>query len=209
MHEHVTEWLGAYLDGELHKGRQNEIEEHLAKCALCRSELDALSRLSAELHAFTPLHPSISSERFTAQVVLQLPRQVDRTLPKAFHSVVWWSIPGFLLLAWAFLQTAGLIAIIVTMSVNAGLFGDVSLWLFPPEHHWNLLSTLLGFLGGGLSENERAFLLLAHDAEMIIEHILGPFILQVVLGLMFWGWLAGWWAQHRQKTNNYKMKGNE
>ena len=50
MSNHVTEWLSAYLDGEL-KGRQlQQVEEHLAECEACQAELDSLQGLSGLLH---------------------------------------------------------------------------------------------------------------------------------------------------------------
>jgi anti-sigma factor RsiW len=37
--------LGAYLDGALTEPRARGVEDHLASCAVCRTELDALRRL--------------------------------------------------------------------------------------------------------------------------------------------------------------------
>jgi anti-sigma factor RsiW len=49
MSNHVTEWLNAYLDGELHGSRLYHVEEHLAACEFCQAELESLDHLSALL----------------------------------------------------------------------------------------------------------------------------------------------------------------
>ena len=49
MIEHVNEWLGAYLDGELRGLRLRQVESHLAECSVCHSELESLRNLSALL----------------------------------------------------------------------------------------------------------------------------------------------------------------
>ena len=46
MAEHVLDWLGAYLDGELAGQRLKLVEDHLAACPECQAELSALSHLS-------------------------------------------------------------------------------------------------------------------------------------------------------------------
>ena len=47
MSNHVSEWLNAYLDGELKNGRLHQVEEHLATCEACQAELESLQGLSA------------------------------------------------------------------------------------------------------------------------------------------------------------------
>jgi anti-sigma factor RsiW len=47
----VREWLGAYLDGELNAERRAWVQYHLARCAMCRHELEELRNLSSLLHA--------------------------------------------------------------------------------------------------------------------------------------------------------------
>ena len=74
MPKHITEWLNAYLDGELHGNRLQHVEAHLAECRACQSELKALERLSGLLHEI-PAPEFTSPERFAAQVNLRLPHQ--------------------------------------------------------------------------------------------------------------------------------------
>ena len=50
MSTHVSEWLNAYYDGELHGSRLQHVESHLAACELCQTELESLESLSDLLH---------------------------------------------------------------------------------------------------------------------------------------------------------------
>lgn len=77
MSEHVTEWLGTYLDGELRGSRLRHVEEHLARCQACQAELRALQSLSMRLRE-VPVPRFTPSERFTAQVSLRLPRGLPK-----------------------------------------------------------------------------------------------------------------------------------
>ncbi|HEX6035240.1 MAG TPA: zf-HC2 domain-containing protein, partial [Anaerolineales bacterium] len=72
MPKHVTEWLGAYADGELRGNRLQHVKEHLAECEVCQLELESLDRLSSLLQE-APLPEFSPPERFAAQVGLRLP----------------------------------------------------------------------------------------------------------------------------------------
>jgi predicted anti-sigma-YlaC factor YlaD len=75
MDEHVQVWLEAYHDGELHGRRLKQVEEHLARCAECRSEMDRLGALSALLQENPAPSGLTPPDRFAAQVGLRLPRR--------------------------------------------------------------------------------------------------------------------------------------
>jgi anti-sigma factor RsiW len=49
--ETVRDDLKAYLDGQVSLPRKAEIALHLAGCAACRQEAEAMKRISAELRA--------------------------------------------------------------------------------------------------------------------------------------------------------------
>ena len=74
MSKHVTEWLNAYLDGELNGSQLQQVEAHLAECEACQAELESLERLSSLLHE-VPAPEFTSPERFAAQVNLRLPHR--------------------------------------------------------------------------------------------------------------------------------------
>jgi anti-sigma factor RsiW len=54
-----TQYLEAYLDGELPDAERRRVEQHIAICAACTRELARLRRLSA---AFAGYRPTLSSE---------------------------------------------------------------------------------------------------------------------------------------------------
>src|SRR5574341_536503 len=105
MSNHVTEWLNAYFDGELHGNRLQQVEEHLAGCVACQMELDSLHNVSQLLQEVpTPEFPS--SERFAAQVNLLLPKRPAAATGGKLFEFGWWMIPVGLLAVWAFVSTA-------------------------------------------------------------------------------------------------------
>ena len=74
MHEEMRTLLNAYLDGELHGRRLQEMETHLAICAACRDELSEL-RLVSDLLQADPAPEFMPAERFVSQLTLRLPRR--------------------------------------------------------------------------------------------------------------------------------------
>jgi anti-sigma factor RsiW len=51
MNQHVTDWLGAYHDGELEESRRQQVEAHLQVCEDCHAELSRLRALARLLQA--------------------------------------------------------------------------------------------------------------------------------------------------------------
>src|SRR5688572_12170796 len=108
MSEHMTDWLGAYMDGELKGARLRQVETHLMECAQCSSELESLNGLSALLHA-APSPEFTSPERFASQVGLHLPRELPKASKRSVLEIGWWMIPVFLLLLWTLTNTSALV----------------------------------------------------------------------------------------------------
>lgn len=95
MSNHVSEWLNAYLDGELKNGRLHQVEEHLAECETCQAELESLQGLSVLLRE-VPAVQFTSNERFAAQVNLRLPqRRVVTTRRRDLKWAGGWHPLGF------------------------------------------------------------------------------------------------------------------
>ncbi|NCP16821.1 hypothetical protein GW866_07240, partial [bacterium] len=105
MTEHASEWLNAYLDGELGGLRQRQVEQHLERCAACRAELEALRGLSALLRETPPAAEFTPTGRFVTNLMLSLPRHPDASQPRKAASLGWWLAPAGLLGAWFFLRT--------------------------------------------------------------------------------------------------------
>jgi anti-sigma factor RsiW len=202
MREHATHLLGAYVDGELRGSRLRWVESHLEKCAACQKEVDELLALRQVLLESPAMETVTSPDRFVAQVGLKLPRRQEQPPAQKALDLSWRMVPAGLLLSWAFLQAVFLTAGLVQAAVRLGFGGEVGALLFPAE-------------AGGLSLPEVAHLSqasLAEAVQILIDAVRSSgatawlLLLYVtftaVIGLLYWSWLASWWAlrRHREAT---------
>ena len=181
MAEHVLEWLNAYLDHELNSRRQEQVEKHLVDCPACQAELAALRRLSQAVQesATTPELPP--AERFTAQVMLRLPRQQIKPPRNTARELSWWLAPAAILVAWAFIQAVFLLSTGVWTAGQAGLLGETAAWLAPETQ---AAGTVVGFLyqlGMAPGETVRQ---IATISESIGWNTLVQLVLEAGLGLL-------------------------
>ena len=142
MPDHVTEWLNAYLDGELRGSRLHIVEAHFAECEACQAELRSLQDLSGLLHK-VPTPEFISPERFAAQVNLRLPHQQAAPLENRMLEIGWWMIPVGLLGTWIFIGTSFFISDILSEANALGLLSGITDWMaFGPSNGIYLSATL-------------------------------------------------------------------
>jgi len=199
MSKHVSEWLNAYYDGELHGHQLKLVEEHLAECEACQTELESLQGLSTLLHEVQT--PEIRSlERFTSQVNLRLPHE-QRTVvsKKQVMEFGWWMIPVGLLATWAFVSTAFVLSDILSVAGGLGILGGMSDWLASGPSNSVYLSTTVGQMGvlSGNSMN------IAESFETITRMSLPEITAQISIALLYLSWMAIWWTRHtRQGVNN-------
>ncbi len=197
MSEHGQEWLNAYLDGELRGWRLERVEDHLAGCPACRAELEALRRLSHMIQQVSLPQSLPSAERFTAQVMLRLPRQPIRTNQGSMREMAWWLAPATLLAAWAFVQAVFWLSTGIWTAGEVGLLGEKAAWLAPEAQGAGVLTGALQWLGmmpGGSMQQ------IAGLSEGIGWNLLLQLILEGGLALLYLGWLVTWW-QRRQHVN--------
>jgi len=191
MSKHVSEWLNAYHDGELHGSRLHAVETHLAECELCRAELESLEDLSSLVHEVST--PRFTSpERFAAQVSLRLPHGQMSVSGKQVIEVGWWMIPVGILGAWVFFSTATVLSEILYQANRLGLLGSISGWLaFGPSSEISLSATLgqMGLLSG-------SSLNWAETTEIFTRMSLPQIGLQIAIALLYLSWIAIWWARH-------------
>lgn len=191
MSKHVSEWLNAYHDGELHGNRLHHVEAHLAECNLCLAELESLESLSDLLHE-VPTPEFTSAERFAAQVNLRLPHRQTVVSRKQIIEIGWWMIPVGLLGSWVFISTSIALSNILSAANNLGLLSDISGWLaFGPSSDIYLSATLGQF--GLLSGNGLNW---AETTEAFTRMSLPQISLQVSIALLYLSWIAIWWARH-------------
>ncbi len=208
MPEHVTQWLGAYYDGELRGARLRQVENHLAECADCQAELEGMRSLSTLLKETAPEGDFLSAERFAANLALRLPRQPEMPQPRSKAlEIGWWLVPIGTLGMWLFIQVTFLLRSTILFAVDAGLFGSNLAWMQgnPPQMGWfaaamNLFGKQVGLAG-------QAALSGLNDAHLFVTHAAESLLPQVLLAVLYLGWLAAWWlgqqAQMSQSTGNF------
>jgi predicted anti-sigma-YlaC factor YlaD len=201
MSNHVSEWLNAYLDGELHGSRLYQVETHLAECEVCQAELESLDRLSALLQE-VPAPEFSSPERFAAQVGLRLPHAKPVTYKRKALEIGWWMIPVGLLAAWFFLNTSFLIDDVLSAANNFGLLPSVS----------NSIA-FITFDGAGWSERLGQFgvlsgnaLDLAASTEAFTRSSLPQLSVQISIALLYLSWIAIWWARYRRQEHGQLLE---
>jgi len=197
MKEHATHWLGACLDGELRGLRLRWVESHLEECAVCGSELEALVRLRTLLLESPAMEAGTLPERFVAQVAIRLPRRQQQPPAQRALELSWRMVPVGLLLTLAFVQTAFTIAGVLQVALSMGLGGEVGALIFPgagvslPD----VFSLSQGSLAGGFWSMVELIQAGGALAWLPVSYL----SLLVVIGLLYWSWLATWWARRRHQ----------
>jgi hypothetical protein len=191
MSKHVSEWLNAYHDGELHGKRLHSVEVHLAECELCQTELESLENLSSLLQE-VPAAEFKSPDLFAAQVNLRLPHAKPVVSRKQVGEVGWWMIPVGLLAVWVFVSTAFIVGDIVSAAGSLGLLTGMTDWLAYGSANDIYLSTTIGQMGL-LSGNSLNW---AEATETFTRSSLPQITLQISIALLYLSWMAIWWARH-------------
>ncbi len=202
MSKHVTDWLNAYLDGELKSSQLQQVEAHLVECQACRDELESLARLSSLLHE-VPAPEFIAVERFASQVNLRLPHRRTPAPKNKVAEIGWWMIPVGLMGTWVFMSTAFLVSDIVAAANDLGLLVGVSNWLAfgsAGEASWSATLGQFGILSG-------ESLNWAASTEALTRMSLPLIIVQVTIALLYLSWLAIWWARRWRREHGQLLEG--
>ncbi|RLC98666.1 MAG: hypothetical protein DRI77_04505 [Chloroflexi bacterium] len=206
MNEHVIPWLGAYHDGELHGGRLQQVEEHLAHCATCRAELGELRALAALLQSSPAPQALTRPDHFVAQVGLRLPRRPVQPAWKRCLKAGWRLAPVGLLGAWAFVRAVFLVSGVVLGALQVGLGGDVIAELLPASQPGLSLTRLWSLSGASLSDVGRVALQLLGNGGPLGWGVMLKVASLALIGLLYWSWLASWWAV-RTRTSEHQRTG--
>jgi anti-sigma factor RsiW len=188
MNEHADRWIDAYLDGEMPAGQRHHAEAHLAQCPACRELLARRSSLSALLQEAPATAGFKPEKQFLAEVGLQLPRQPTASLPRSQTlSLAWYAVPVGLLLVLAFTQVVFILntALALIPGAPAALLSQTSALTALPVTLPAPVNDLLG---------QTALFNLADWGWLT-----GPVIF-VLVGLLYLGWLASWWARSRHSV---------
>jgi predicted anti-sigma-YlaC factor YlaD len=199
VNKHVTDLLGAYHDGELSGLRLRQVEAHLEQCEACQGELSKLLALTALLQESPAAEAITPPERFVAQVGLRLPRRPQQPASRRALELGWRLVPAGLLGAGAFVQTAFILAGIVQTALRMGLGGEVAAQLLPSSQGGLWLGQLASLSGASLSEVALMILQLPSRGGPLGWTTTLYVILLVVIGLLFWSWLASWWVRYGRR----------
>jgi anti-sigma factor RsiW len=198
MNGHITAWIEAYHDGELHGNRLRQVEAHLETCSTCRAELEALRGLSTLLQASPAITPRSSAKTFAAQVNLRLPRTTSQP---AWHKALktgWQFAPLGLIAAWAFFQAVALVTGFV-LRANLEKFFTPGVTASPGL--WQALGSVLSLPGENLLD------MVFSVPELGISVALpgGMAYLNILMTLVFagllWSWLASWLVYRRRQQS--------
>ena len=202
MSNHVTEWLNAYFDGELHGHRLHQVEEHLIVCETCRAELESLGNVSGLLHE-VPLPDFPSPERFASQVNLLLPQKRTSPSRPQLSEAGWWMIPVGILAVWVFISTAILLSNVVSTADNFGLLDSTTASLISDSSDkadWTSRLEQVGVLKGDSLQR-------AETTESFTRNVLPQFIWQVSIAMLYLTWIAIWWARHTRQGHGQLLEG--
>ncbi|MBN1876414.1 MAG: zf-HC2 domain-containing protein [Anaerolineae bacterium] len=201
MEQHVTAWLGAYHDGELYGHRLRRVEAHLAQCESCREELETLRSLSSLLQMRPAAETRLSEERFVAQVGLRLPQQPAQSAWWRVLETGWRLIPLGTLGAWAFVQTAVIVAIVVMLVAQFDISGGLLTELRPVSTHHTWIELGLGVLGIPPDVFTQMLPVLSW-VSMLGRYLMISLFLFVVMALVYLSWLASWWVRRQHQKNH-------
>lgn len=204
MSNHVTEWLNAYLDGELKNGKLHQVEKHLTECEECQAELESLQNVSSLLRE-VPAPEFISSERFASQVSLRLPHEQPRATKRKAQEMGWWMIPVSLLMLWFFIGTVEVVGDVISTADRLGILslGDTPTWLATGSSSGAVWSGTLGEFGL-LSGDSLQW---AELTESFTRNNLPQIVLQVAIALLYLSWIAIWWARQTRREHGQLLEG--
>ncbi len=205
MPEHVTQWMSAYHDGELRGARLRQVENHLAECAECQAELDEMLSLSALLRETAPEGDFLSSERFAANLALNLPRQPEISQPRSkAREVGWWLVPAGVLGTWLFIQVTFSLRSVVLFAADAGLLGSDLAWLQGNPLQMGWFASAINLFGNQVGLAGQVVLSGLNEAHLFLTQVTGSLFPQALLAVIYLGWLAAWWLRYQARSSQSK-----
>ena len=102
-HGRLRELLSAYVDGQVSASEASRVQEHLAACAECRRELEALRATVSLLRSLPQVQPSRSF------ALAEAPEPADRRWPVAWGARAAMSVAGLVLAALLLGDAVGLV----------------------------------------------------------------------------------------------------
>ncbi len=201
MVEHVTQWLGAYLDGELNGAMQRKVEAHLLECSACQGELKELKSLSELLKTNAAENRLDPGPHFASQVILKLPRQPAQPLAGQAARIGWWLVPAGILGGWVFLQTVLLVSSLALAAGQIVPWSGPLAWLSDLGGQNLVISAISTLVDGRFGLATNSILNFISEGASLSWDLVLPIAFQTALALMFISWLAVWWVGHFSKRS--------
>ncbi len=203
--DHVTDFLGAYLDGELRVSQAERIEKHLEMCALCRLELTELTKLNNLLQDTVSTPTMKSEDQFVADVGLLLRRQPESSTWERVLLTGWKAIPVGLATTWIFIQTSLIImsCVYILSLVVPGIAGIEHLLAASTPPVWS--NALWGITQPWITQILEAVTELLHLDIHIHWNISVFLVLPFVIGTLYVCWLASWWVVRERTYANVSV----
>ena len=194
MNEHVTELLGAYLDGELESGLEKQVRSHLVVCHDCRRELAAVQSLSGLLRSDPK--PLIDTAAFADRLEAQLPGRPDETSASLNRQTIWWLIPLVVLILGFVSRLVINMAGFLFFTGQSGILGDAIRNLV--TNGWLLFEapSLITILSSLLDVNFSAILPGVESVWQIAVGIMEELAWLGALLLVCAAWLVTIWNRH-------------
>ncbi|HVP21625.1 MAG TPA: zf-HC2 domain-containing protein [Anaerolineaceae bacterium] len=191
MPDQMSNKLGAYLDGELDRQGQIEMEAHLETCQACRDELEELRRLSLLLRA-APQPDFTPALDFKAQLMLQLPRRAEAQPPRRYGLLLGMA-PALVLAVWIFLQVALGLSTLVSLANQAGFLDGSAPWAASNPQQLLWFTAAQATIGGILGLGGQAVLKFFNDAGLFAQSLAIPLLLQIGAAVLYGGALLLVW----------------
>jgi hypothetical protein len=208
MSDHVTEWLGAYADDELHGAQRRRVEAHLAGCAACQAELEALRRLSGLLQEPAADASLLPPDRFSANLLLRLPRRDANSQPGRLPHrhpgrlrLAWSLAPLVLLAAWAFVEITLGISALFSAAANLGWLDGNLAWLEGRQVQMGWLTAAMTVWDGPAGQPLWALLSSLSDIQVSLIQQAARLAPLAVLALLYLGWLVAWFLAGQPAQN--------
>ncbi|NMB53228.1 MAG: hypothetical protein GYA15_00880 [Leptolinea sp.] len=194
MPDQIRNKLGAYLDGELNRYEQTEVENHLQTCPACREELEELRRLSSMLRS-DPQPAFTSLPEFKAQIMLQLPRKEEPFRQQSNGQMTLWLAPVLMVVMMIFMRVTDNLSAVVSLLHQIGLLDGSAGWASgtPQQTFW--YSALQLALGGSVNTPGLTGLQVLNTAGVLSQNIFILLLSQVGTALLYWGVLTLVWRK--------------
>ncbi len=178
MPDQIFNKLDAYLDGELDRRGEIEVQAHLETCQTCRDELEELRQLS-HLLSLAPQPDFTSTPDFMAHLMLQLPRRAEVMEPRPGSWMLFWVAPFVVLAGFIFIQVTLNLSTLVSLASRAGFLDGTAAWAnsVPQQMHW--FTAAQATIGGILSLDGQTGLGFLNGANLFAQNLVIIILWQV------------------------------